>query len=90
MRLDHLLSKRKVKWLVYNQKEDLLYCISFLFPFYYIKPGDIAQLARASALQAEGQGFESPYLQEKHKIKCFFKKKGKSEGLTSRTHSIGR
>ena len=26
--------------------------------------GDIAQLARASALQAEGQGFESPYLQE--------------------------
>ncbi len=26
------------------------------------KPGDIAQLARAAALQAVGQGFESPYL----------------------------
>ena len=25
--------------------------------------GDIAQLARAAALQAVGQGFESPYLQ---------------------------
>ena len=30
-----------------------------------IKPGDIAQLARAAALQAVGQGFESPYLQKK-------------------------
>ena len=29
--------------------------------------GDIAQLARAVALQAIGQGFESPYLQF-----CFF------------------
>jgi hypothetical protein len=28
--------------------------------------GGIAQLARASALQAEGQGFESPYLQISH------------------------
>ena len=26
--------------------------------------GDIAQLARAAALQAVGQGFESPYLQD--------------------------
>ena len=26
-------------------------------------PGDLAQLARASALQAEGQGFKSPNLQ---------------------------
>ena len=34
--------------------------LSFL-PFIY-PAGDIAQLARASALQAEGQGFESPYL----------------------------
>ena len=25
-------------------------------------PGELAQLARASALQAEGQGFESPIL----------------------------
>ena len=33
------------------------------FPPFYLYDGDIAQLARASALQAEGQGFESPYLQ---------------------------
>ena len=26
--------------------------------------GDIAQMARAAALQAVGQGFESPYLQK--------------------------
>ena len=32
------------------------------FPPFYLYDGDIAQLARASALQAEGQGFESPYL----------------------------
>ncbi len=35
------------------------------------KAGDIAQLARASALQAEGQGFESPYLQTKQKLQSF-------------------
>ena len=29
------------------------------------KAGDIAQLARAPALQAGCQGFESPYLQDK-------------------------
>ena len=29
------------------------------------KPGELAQLARASALQAEGQGFEPPILQYK-------------------------
>ena len=34
--------------------------LSFL-PFIYMD-GDIAQLARAAALQAVGQGFESPYL----------------------------
>ena len=34
--------------------------LSFL-PFIYMD-GDIAQLARAVALQAIGQGFESPYL----------------------------
>ena len=42
---------------------------SFLFPVLYIIKNDIAgelaQLARASALQAEGQGFESPILQTK-------------------------
>ena len=34
--------------------------------------GGIAQLARASALQAEGQGFESPYLQKEEHRKVFF------------------
>ena len=40
-------------------------CISFsFFPVtFFDKPGELAQLARASALQAEGQGFESPILQ---------------------------
>ncbi len=31
-----------------------------------LSQGDIAQLARAAALQAVGQGFESPYLHSKH------------------------
>ena len=30
--------------------------------------GDLAQLARASALQAEGQGFKSPNLHRKKKV----------------------
>ena len=60
---------------------------SFLFPliFLYIKlsHGELAQLARASALQAEGQGFEPPILQDfkKHSVdflKRFFD--SKSEG----------
>ena len=38
---------------------------------FYILPGDIAQLARASALQAEGLGFESPYLQDVIIVKIF-------------------
>ena len=29
------------------------------------REGELAQLARASALQAEGQGFEPPILQDK-------------------------
>ncbi len=37
----------------------------FPFPCLSIDRGDIAQLARAAALQAVGQGFESPYLQRK-------------------------
>ena len=31
-------------------------------------PGELAQLARASALQAEGQGFEPPILHKKPSI----------------------
>ena len=38
--------------------------LHFLFyPFIFIWTGELAQLARASALQAEGQGFKSPILQ---------------------------
>ena len=36
---------------------------SLFLNFLYIT-GELAQLARASALQAEGQGFKSPILQE--------------------------
>ena len=32
--------------------------------------GDLAQLARASALQAEGQGFKSPNLHERRSLKA--------------------
>ena len=39
----------------------LLYLFFPVLLFLY-RPGDIAQLARAVALQAIGQGFESPYL----------------------------
>ena len=87
MRLDHLLSKRKVKktqrvflLLVCRRQTRVeiqrVYKVSDVqhgplfikplvlsFPPFYLYDGDIAQLARASALQAEGQGFESPYLQ---------------------------
>ena len=76
MRLDHLLSERKENGAVYAPKP-----AEFLFfPFFIFvetrslpdnKAGDIAQLARASALQAEGQGFESPYLQTKQKLNSF-------------------
>ncbi len=51
--------------------------ISF-FLLYIFSNGDIAQLARASALQAEGQGFKSPYLQSDNELEIihfkFFEK----------------
>ena len=56
MRLDHLLSKEKE----YSAKN--AYCLFFnvlLLVHLYV---DIAQLARAPALQAGGQGFDSLYL----------------------------
>ena len=38
-------------------------CRAFLpSPFFIYAAGELAQLARASALQAEGQGFEPPIL----------------------------
>ena len=67
MRLDHLLSERKEIGAVYAPKPACFFSSPFLYfmetwSLPVNKAGDIAQLARASALQAEGQGFESPYL----------------------------
>ena len=42
--------------------------LASFFPPFYLYDGDIAQLARASALQAEGQGFESPYLHKPQSV----------------------
>ena len=53
MRLDHLLSK-----------EILLKDLLFIF-FNVILYGAVAQLARAPALQAGGQEFDSPHLHHK-------------------------
>ena len=52
---------------VYAQEYELKSLLSF-FPWFakwQNRDGELAQLARASALQAEGQGFEPPILQEK-------------------------
>ena len=46
--------------------------------------GELAQLARASALQAEGQGFEPPILHKPARSVCgrfFESREGKEEGL---------
>ena len=55
MRLDHLLSK---------EKEKSLHFKGFLFLYFFIFYGGIAQLARAPALQAGGQEFDSPHLHQ--------------------------
>ena len=81
MRLDHLLSKRRPvalpQWRcrgdLRNGHQSFLFrqsCFSFLFIQARNIAGDIAQLARAAALQAVGQGFESPYLQYKRVSTC--------------------
>ena len=56
MRLDHLLSKEK-------EKIERIHCLFFnvLFTVHFnIVYGAVAQLARAPALQAGGQEFDSP------------------------------
>ena len=61
MRLDHLLSKE-------NKYLKRFYCLFLnvlLCTFY----GDVAQLARAPALQAGGQEFDSPYLHQYYNLK---------------------
>ena len=61
---------------MYTLEKKVYLCLSFLFLFFiYSQYGDIAQLARASALQAEGQGFESPYLHKNTKANVFFRRK---------------
>ena len=65
MRLDHLLSERKVKASVYGAVLEH----GSLFPEPSSRRGDLAQLARASALQAEGQGFKSPNLHRVSSLK---------------------
>ena len=61
MRLDHLLSKRKGKYRCTVQRR--WHDEPSVFVTGCQSHGDLAQLARASALQAEGQGFKSPNLQ---------------------------
>ena len=46
-------------------KKTSLYFQNF---YLYKREGDLAQLARASALQAEGQGFKSPNLHTKRSL----------------------
>ena len=55
MRLDHLLSKE-------NKYLKRFYCLFFSVLFCTLNYGDVAQLARAPALQAGGQEFDSPHL----------------------------
>ena len=48
-----------------------MYCTSVIYEVFsdwkLLSRGELAQLARASALQAEGQGFEPPILHKKLK-----------------------
>ena len=56
MRLDHLLSKE-------NKELLKIYCLFFNVLFSTLNfYGGVAQLARAPALQAGGQEFDSPHL----------------------------
>ena len=79
MRLDHLLSERKARAAGVRRGPDaspdlkLRACVSerwcFISTHYFLsESGDLAQLARASALQAEGQGFKSPNLHSQIKL----------------------
>ena len=61
MRLDHLLSKEKEKS---SEKFTVYFSMYFLVHCLY---GGVAQLARAPALQAGGQEFDSPHLHHPRK-----------------------
>ena len=51
------------------------FLFQLVFYIYRISHGELAQLARASALQAEGQGFEPPILQDFRSHFSWFLKK---------------
>ena len=59
MRLDHLLSKEKEEFLNSEGFLFVYFSMYFLVHFNYLF-GAVAQLARAPALQAGGQEFDSP------------------------------
>lgn len=52
--------------------------------------GDIAQLARAAALQAVGQGFESPYLQRDSNALSAERMRGKAYRMYAEAKSAAR
>lgn len=102
MRLDHLLSARKViletgqpastvairkrvskplgrQCLPTHQSSRTLLPAETSFPLFF---GGLAQLARASALQAEGQGFESLNLQSHKHVKRRVRKDPAESGLS--------
>ena len=66
MRLDHLLSKEKslIKVLLFIFQCTLLKYNNYFKLYIKKEPGDVAQLARAPALQAGGQEFDSPHLHQ--------------------------
>ena len=67
MRLDHLLFKKKEKTVQCTAERHFKKVSVLSFPFLSDdrkRIGELAQLARASALQAEGQGFEPLILQK--------------------------
>ena len=65
MRLDHLLSKEKETRAL---KDFIVYFSMYFYSTFYFKYlfGAVAQLARAPALQAGGQEFDSPHLHHRN------------------------
>ena len=76
MRLDHLLSKEKervldskeflfISYYIYVKINNKLFTFQCTLNKYINKYGAVAQLARAPALQAGGQEFDSPQLHQR-------------------------
>ena len=88
MRLDHLLFTEKEREApVYGADGGLPFsAMSFLRRVHFFlgrAQGELAQLARASALQAEGQGFEPPILHKSCRSREIFSP-GTAGSLTGR------